>query len=709
MRRTRTWWKTSAILVSLAILAVPAQAGLILYYAFDGNVGPGGTVVNLANPGTYDGTLQGDAFTNGVLNLDGTGDFVQTALPTNNLGSPVTFSFWMNAAAVVKSPTISGYLAGNPNRWDIQLNRLGDGKIGFIAHEGSYLTASTTTIQPSTLYHIAVVHDLPAGTAKIYVNGTLEKTGTIVRGLQTGINLMLGKGDGAQFSGTLDDVAIWNNEALSAGQIKGIAQNAAVAIVDGDWSTPGTWFRLPGAGVNAVVAGGRSVTISSGTAEANDLILGASGESATFNLTGGTLNLAGNVTRYSAGGNATLNFNGGTLNLGGSSITVDHFNLGTASGANAQFTLASGKTLSTDTLAVGGQGTGTLNFSGAGLSANRITVGPGGTINVSASWTYTKTLESTGGLISVPAGALFIDAGAQATLGGTGQISILYGYVGYATSPLSTFTQTGGTFSVRNDLAVGRQGSAVGLYTLEDGLLEVGTAPRGSPALRVGRAATGTFTQRGGTVRIDYGGLSLGEEGGNGTYDFEGGVLTTPLIRGGTGTSAFNWTGGTLHATNVNFALDNLGTGVLAPGASVGKTTILGDYHQGPDASYQVEIAGRGTPGTAYDQVVVQGNATLAGSLAIDLLGSFNPVFGDTFDVLTATGAITLAGLTLTGDRPLGLGWDLWVIDQPGGAGQILRLGAVPEPGSLLLAALGLLGMAVYRHSRRDGRTAHRG
>ncbi|HOM18579.1 MAG TPA: LamG domain-containing protein, partial [Thermoguttaceae bacterium] len=459
------------------------HAELILYYSFEDSVSAGGTVVNLVNPGVYNGTLQDGAYTNGVLNLDGSGDFLQTALPTNNLGAPVTFSFWMKASdtSSLGRAIISGY-TDHINRWDIQLSRDGDQKVRFIHHEGYCGPVSNTSISTNTWYHVAVVHNSNTDKVDLYVNGILETSALIGSSLNlcTGINMRVGQGDRNNFWGQIDDVAIWNNEALSSGQIRGIAQQAAVAIADGDWSAPETWFRsaqgtgtwqrLPDSGVDAVIAGGRTVTISSGTAAAKNLVMGAAGEMATVRLAGGTLNLAGNI--QGTGVDITFNFHSGTLNLGGSSIGLDRFLVGTDPGANAQFTLGSGKSLTTGTLAVGGQGTGVFNFTGSGLSANKVTLGPGGTINVSAGWTYTKVLEVQGGTLSLPAGALYLDAGAQATLTG-GQISISYGYVGYQNSPLTTFSQTGGTFSVQSDLAVGRQSAAQGLYTLVDGLLEV--------------------------------------------------------------------------------------------------------------------------------------------------------------------------------------------------------------------------------------------
>ena len=61
--------------------------------------------------------------------------------------------------------------------------------------------------------------------------------------------------------------------------------------------------------------------------------------------------------------------------------------------------------------------------------------------------------------------------------------------------------------------------------------------------------------------------------------------------------------------------LNNTG-GTVAAGASPGTLTINGDYTQGPGGTLQEEIAGT-TPGTQFDQLVVTGDVTLDGTLAI--------------------------------------------------------------------------------------------
>jgi MYXO-CTERM domain-containing protein len=220
----------------------------------------------------------------------------------------------------------------------------------------------------------------------------------------------------------------------------------------------------------------------------------------------------------------------------------------------------------------------------------------------------------------------------------------------------------------------------------------------------VGQAATGTFTQKGGIVRIPYGGLSLGEEGGNGTYNLEGGVLNTPSItRGATGTAAFHWTGGMLHVdtfgtATVPFDLNQLG-GVLAPGRSIGSTTIYGNYLQEEAGMLEIEIA---SP-TNFDTVSVFGNAELHGDIVVKLLDGYIPAVGQTFPILSTTGSLDITNLGVIQSQAMAGGWILLTAPRQGG-GELLILQAVPEPSSGSLALLGLAGLGLaagYRLRRR--------
>ena len=82
-------------------------------------------------------------------------------------------------------------------------------------------------------------------------------------------------------------------------------------------------------------------------------------------------------------------------------------------------------------------------------------------------------------------------------------------------------------------------------------------------------SGSGTVNQTGGTVDAK-GNLRLGiGSGTTGIYNLQDGVLYAKTITSGAGTAIFNFTGGTLHADNVQFALTNQG-GTLAPGQSAG-------------------------------------------------------------------------------------------------------------------------------------------
>jgi hypothetical protein len=106
---------------------------------------------------------------------------------------------------------------------------------------------------------------------------------------------------------------------------------------------------------------------------------------------------------------------------------------------------------------------------------------------------------------------------------------------------------------------------------------------------------------------------------------------------------------GTLGGTGrINGALNNNG-GTVMPGASVGTMTIETTFAQDAAGTLSVELAG--TLGTQYDQLVVGGAATLAGSVAVTLMNAFAPAAGDVFTIMTAA-SVTDNGITMAGGGP---------------------------------------------------------
>jgi outer membrane autotransporter protein len=75
---------------------------------------------------------------------------------------------------------------------------------------------------------------------------------------------------------------------------------------------------------------------------------------------------------------------------------------------------------------------------------------------------------------------------------------------------------------------------------------------------------------------------------------------------------------------------------IVSPGSSPGTLTINGNYTQTAAGVLQMELGGL-TPGSGFDRLVVNGHATLAGTLNVTLVNGFTPSVGDTFSLLSYT------------------------------------------------------------------------
>ncbi len=85
--------------------------------------------------------------------------------------------------------------------------------------------------------------------------------------------------------------------------------------------------------------------------------------------------------------------------------------------------------------------------------------------------------------------------------------------------------------------------------------------------------------------------------------------------------------------------------GTVAPGASPGIVTIVGDYTQLAGSTLEIEFGGL-TPGIDHDLVIVTGAAHLGGTLAVPLYNDYQPDFrsgvaSDYITVLNAADGIT--------------------------------------------------------------------
>jgi hypothetical protein len=114
----------------------------------------------------------------------------------------------------------------------------------------------------------------------------------------------------------------------------------------------------------------------------------------------------------------------------------------------------------------------------------------------------------------------------------------------------------------------------------------------------------------------------------SGTLTLASGSTTTM----GTG-SIFALDGGTMRGSGTIQGDVQVGSATIAPGFSPGTINITGNMTLSSTSIIVAELASA----TSYDQILVGGTATLAGTLNVSMLNGYTPTFGTTFDIISAT------------------------------------------------------------------------
>jgi hypothetical protein len=297
--------------------------------------------------------------------------------------------------------------------------------------------------------------------------------------------------------------------------------------------------------------------------------------------------------------------------------------------AGGSLALNTGSTLSGD---------GLFQIAGATVSVNDALMVSNleldaGLLTGNAALTITGTFNWTGGTMS-GAGSTTLAAGATLNLSGNtdktldGRTLLLGG---------TTNWTDGGNFNLANGAAITNQSSGV-FNILNDQNLSgngsfsnAGTINKSAGAGTMTAVAAGiALSNDGGTVNVQSGVLSFA-----GDYTQNGGATVlnagATLAAGGT----VNLLGGTLSGTGtVNGNLIN--GGQINPGGIgvAGILTINGNYTQTATGVLNIDIGGTAA-GSGYDQLVISGSATLAGTLNVNLINGFTPTTGATFPILT--------------------------------------------------------------------------
>ena len=445
-------------------------------------------------------------------------------------------------------------------------------------------------------------------------NGTLDIAGGVVADIR---------------SSTLNGMTI-NGDVAQANNLSNTITNGLT--VNGSWSLNSTG-NLTSLFFNGAQTLGGTGTVVMGDNSANRLVnnntittigpgITLRGAGRLLDNTGGLVNQG---TIIAEGGNALeIDPNGhgfvqnGVLRAtgsGGLRLINGVFDLNNAVEIESGSALfASGVTLNNGTLDIAGGvvadiRSSTLNgmtVNGDVAQANNISNTVVNGLTVNGTW----SLNSTGNLTSL----LFNNA---QTLGGNGTV-VLGGNGSSRLINNNTVTTIGADLTVRG---AGR------LLDNSGGMRNDGTiVADGASALVIDPNALG-FVNRGLVQALGAGGIKSIDD----YHQTAGATVVESVFDIANRTLIVD--GGTLSGSGTIIGDVDNNAGVVGPGSSPGTLTIDGDFTQGAAGELLIEIAGLGD----FDVLSITGSALLGGELAVDLIGGYVPLVGESFDVLLAS------------------------------------------------------------------------
>jgi autotransporter-associated beta strand protein len=436
-----------------------------------------------------------------------------------------------------------------------------------------------------------------------------------------------------------------------------------------------------------------------------------------FNLLQGKLNvnnggaLGDGGSTSDATASRTLNIGGGTLdNTSGAPITV--FNNRAASTTSAIFTVNINNSFTfggSNALQLNvGMGTG----AGTGLPMR-------GFINLGAT-AGTRTITTNGGAPLTLNGAIVDGGGTTPGASGLAKAGAGTLVLGQANFYSGGTTINEGTLLANgeNVLTQGPITGTTSTTTTNAANFNVTALPAAVVAnLRVGQSVTGTNIPVGAVITAKLSTTAIG--------------ISIPATAGGSVTNLAFGAGSALGTGPVtvgaNGTLGGVGVisgivtnnGRIAPGMSTGILTANSDAAFNDGSALAIELNGT-TPGTAHDQLVVNGTLTMAGGNDLEIdLGSFTPTEGEQYTIALVSG--TSNGVTNYFDSVNGVATDLSqgatfnvgaysfmisyqaegsTFDAGAGLGNNIMLEAVapvPEPASLMLLGVGAAAMLMRR------------
>jgi len=339
-------------------------------------------------------------------------------------------------------------------------------------------------------------------------------------------------------------------------------------------------------------------------------------------------------------------------------------------------------------------GTGIVTVRGAGTQWNNLN-GP-----VALGGYY---FSGGNGTVNMNAGATGMSVGLDigATQGGTGTFTM--------TDPGTTWTNSGGkvivgdagagTLTAQNgaallnssDLIIGNQSGGNGILTISGG----GQVSNVNGTIGGASSSMGTVTVGGaGSQWNSSGSLNIGING-TGSLTVENGGLVSAGTLANPGTITIG-TLGTVDAKGGTLQGNVVNDGLMDP---LGTINLVGSYTQQPGGILSLDVAGTGTG--QYGQIDITGSGTFDGTLDLDFTNHFAPATGETFDFINVGGSGDFSGLNveITGLKP-GFNYSGGFSN---GEYEVTALNngiSAPEPGTWLLLAISLLGVAILSRQK---------
>jgi uncharacterized protein with beta-barrel porin domain len=347
-------------------------------------------------------------------------------------------------------------------------------------------------------------------------------------------------------------------------------------------------------------------------------------------------------------GNFTLLGGTAITSTGTAGTTIRNGNIGLSPGATSGITgfppavVVNGAIIATG--AVTGQArldliTASVGLAGMASNANMSTIDLGGKTLAPGVYTFNGA--------ALQSGALVLDAQGQNNVAWVFQVGTALTTTINSTITFINLGSNGGSdlglfWNAGSAINIGANNQIAGNYLSGTSITFGGLSAGGGRALALAGVSLDT------NVINAHGGFAGGDFTGGLYYSLSGAVVPSALSSGGSGTTTTIAPGtlnGGLGSIGGNVA--NNGTfspGTNAPGMGVGSLNVAGNYVQSSTGLLLIQIASA----TSFDQLTVNGTATLAGTLQVDVVGGFNPL-GLSYPIVVATGGITGAFSTFTG------------------------------------------------------------